>query len=196
MSGKFSESIFGQRMYDCYPQVISCITDFRAILEAEYPEIERINTAKDETLDNGYLLTMNLDRIKDWERVFKITPSVDSTIEDRRDVIIARIRGQGKLNTSVINTIVNTFTGGTANSWVANSTLYVEITPPPNNKQYRFENIERELSKKVPAHLGLVVTRNYYTWGEVKNTCATWQDVLDKFTTWENVCLFVAGHRG
>lgn len=192
MSEFFSESIFGQRMYECYPQVISCIEDFRAILKAEYPEIEDINTTKDMVMANSYLSTMTVDRIADWERVLKITPPTDATIEDRRDVIIARVRGQGKLNTTIINAIVNTFTGGKANSWVENSTLYVEITPPPNNKQYRFESIEQELQNKVPAHLDLVVTRNYYEWDEVSKSCATWQDVLDKFTIWENVYLYIA----
>lgn len=192
MSDFFSESTFGQRMYEYYPQVISCIEDFKAILKAEYPEIEDINTAKDEVLSNAYLSTMTIDRIEEWERVFKIAPYPDSTVEDRREVIIARIRGQGKLNTTIINAIVNTFTGGSANSWVADSTLYVEVTPPPNNKQYRFESIEQELKNKVPSHLGLVVKRNYYTWGEVSSTCETWQDVMDEFTTWENVYLYIA----
>ena len=192
MSQIFTESTFGQRMYEYDPQVISCIEDFRAILNAEYPEIDDINTAKDNVLSNAYLSTMDIGRIEQWEKVFKIVPSVDSTVEDRREVIIARIRGQGKLNTTIINAIVNTFTGGSANSWVADSTLYVEVTPPPNDKQYRFESIEQELKNKVPAHLGLVVTRNYYTWEEVNSNYATWQDVMDEFTTWENVYLYIA----
>ena len=112
-------------------------------------------------------------------------------MEDRRDVIIARIRGQGKLNTEMINTIVNTFTGGSAKSWIEDSTLYVEITPPPGNKQYKFENIERELQNKVPLHLGLSVIRNYYTWDDIKKTNNTWGNVKNKFTTWEDVLLHV-----
>jgi len=185
-------NMYEDRMLGCYPQVIQCISDFQAIINAEYPEFDEMSLRKDDVLDNAYLYTMNEDRILDWERVLKIKPLSDSTIEDRRDVIIARLRGQGKLNTTLINTIVNTFTGGSANSWVENSTLYVEITPPPENKQYRFENIENELKNKVPAHLGLVVNRNYYTWEEVSKQVATWQDVKDTFDTWENVYLYVA----
>lgn len=183
---------YEERMLEYYPEIIASIVDFQSIINTEAPEIEDINISKDNVLDNAYLSTMDESRIKQWEKVFNIIPPVDSTIEDRREVIIARMRGQGKLNTTIINAIVNTFTGGTANSWVEDSTLYVEVTPPPNNKQYRFESIEQELKHKVPAHLGLVVKRNYYTWGEANSTCATWQDVMDKFTTWENVYLFVA----
>ena len=197
MSTVFTDSIIGQRMYDCYPQVISCIADFQAILKAEYPEFEEMSLTRDKVIENSYLSTMDDTRIANWEKVLKIVPLPNSTIEDRRDVIMARLRGQGKLNSNVINTIVNTFTGGSANSWVEDSTLYVEITPSPTNKQYRFENIEQELQNKVPSHLGLNVFRNFYTWGEVKNTASTWGDVKTDFGTWENVYLFVAStYRG
>jgi hypothetical protein len=105
--------------------------------------------------------------------------------------VIARIRGQGKLNTNLINVIVNTFTGGSAISWVENNVLYVEVTPPPNNKQYRFENVEQELSKKVPAHLGFQVSRNYYTWEDIKRNHTNWGEVKDNLESWESVYLFV-----
>ena len=192
MGNIFTDSIIGQRMYDCYPSVISCIEDFRAILKAEYPEFEDLSSAKDRMLKNAYLETMDESRINNWERVLGINPLPDSTIEDRREVIVARLRGQGKLNTTVINSIVNTFTGGTANSWVDDGTLYVEITPSPTNKQYKFENIEQALKNKVPAHLELNVFRNYYTWDEVKKSTSTWGDVISNYGTWENVYLSVA----
>lgn len=187
----FSQSIFGQRMIDYYPQVISCIQEYRAIIKSEYPEIEAVNDRKDKTLADAYLLTMTEDRIESWEKVLNIAPLDDSTLDDRRDTIIARIRGQGKLNTELINSIVNAFTGGTANSWIADSCLYVEITPPPNNKQYKFANVEQELSKKVPAHLDFKVSRNYYEWRELQNNFATWQDVKDGCDTWNDVYLYV-----
>ena len=192
MSTVFTDSIIGQRMHDYYPQVISCIGDFQAILKAEYPEFEELSLVKDKVIENSYLSTMDETRITNWEKVLKIVPLPNSTIEDRRDVIMARLRGQGKLNTELINKIVNTFTGGSANSWIENSTLFVEITPSPTNKQYQFENIEQELKSKVPCHLKLNVYRNYYTWGEVNNTSSTWESVKTNFGTWENVYLFVA----
>ena len=72
-----------------------------------------------------------------------------------------------------------------------NSCLYVEITPPPGNKQYQFANVQQELSKKVPAHLGFNVSRNYYTWGEVNDKFNTWEDVKNDMPKWEDVYLFV-----
>ena len=187
----FCQSIYGQRMIEYYPQVISCIQEFKAIIKSEYPEIEDINAGKDRVIEDAYLLTMTEERIESWEKILGIAPLANSTLGDRRDTIIARIRGQGKLNTALINSIVNAFTGGKAESWVEDSVLYVIITPPPTNKQYQFANVEQELSKKVPAHLGFKVSRNYFTWGDIKNNHTDWGEVSTELETWNEVYLFV-----
>ena len=182
--------MYQERMIGYYPQVIQTITEFKGIVDSEYPEFNLLGDSTERVIDDAYLSTMSLERILQWESLLGIMPLEGSTEDDRRDVIMARIRGQGKLNTALINSIVKTFTGGTAKSWVANSTLYVEITPPPENKQYQFINVERELKQKVPAHLNFQVSRNYYTWGDIKDNYSTWQDVYDEFDNWETVLLF------
>ena len=184
------DTLHGQRMIDYYPQVVSCIQEFRSIIRAEYPEIDELNKSTYLVLDDAWLLTMNEERIIQWAKILGIKPIADSTIDDRRETIIARIRGQGKLNTELISSIVNAFTGGTANSWVENSTLYVEITPPPNNKQFKFANVEQEISKKIPAHLNYLVSRNYYTWGDINNNFRTWSTMQTDLPHWEDVYLY------
>lgn len=180
-----------ERMNSYYPQVIGAIDEFKAIIKSEYPEFELLNNQEYSILDDAYLLTMGKVRIEQWEKILGITPIDGSTVGDRRDTIIARIRAQGKLNTASINAIVNAFTGGKARSWVANSCLYVEITPPPNNKSYQFKNVEQELKKKIPAHLGYNIKRAYFTWGDIYDDWDTWGDVYENFDTWNDVYLYV-----
>lgn len=182
---------YNERMLEYYPMVIQQILEFQAIIDSESPEIEDLNIAIERITTDAYLTTMTEERIEQWEHLLGIQPRSDSTIDNRRDTVIARIRGTGKLNTELINLIVKTFTGGTARSWVANSTLYVEVTPPPDNKQYQFEDVEQEIARKIPAHLGFAIKRNYYTWGQVDEDHESWQQVLDDKQTWENVLLFI-----
>ena len=178
------------RMNDYYPEVVRSIQEFQAIINGEYPEIESLSDASWGVVNDAYLSTMGEERVVQWENILGISPMAESSLSDRRDTIIARIRGQGKLNTALIDSIVNAFTGGTANSWVEDSVLYVEITPPPSNKQFKFANVEQELRHKIPAHLGFQVSRNYLEWGEVKNRYATWQTVKDGFANWNSVYIF------
>lgn len=177
-------------MNSYYPEVIRSIEEFKAIIDGEYPEFEELNVQNEEVTKDAYLSTMGEDRVEQWENILGIRPLEGSSVSDRRDTIIARIRGQGKLNTTLINSIVNAFTGGIANSWVKDSVLYVEITPPPENKSFLFPNVEQELRQKIPAHLGFQVSRNYYDWGDIKTNHTTWQAVKDSFDSWNDVYVF------
>ena len=180
----------GERMLNYYPEVIKKIQEFKAITHTEGYEFDELKLHSDEALNNAYLLTMDENRIAEWEKILGIRPIENSTAEDRRETIIARIRGQGKLNTELINSIVKTFTGGVAESWIKDSILYVAILPPRDNKEFQFPNVEQELRHKIPAHLGLNVARSYYSWNQVRNTNPTWQDLLDNFSNWEEVYIF------
>lgn len=181
--------MYKERMLGYYPPVIQTIYEFKAIVESEAPEFEELHNEVGNITNDAWLNTMSLNRIIQWENILGIKPVAGSRESDRREVIIARIRGQGKLNTELINSIVKTFTGGTAHAHVKDSTLYVEITPPPDDKSFIFTNVEQEIAKKVPAHLNYIVTRNYLEWGEIKEGYSTWQDVCDSFGNWNNVLL-------
>ena len=177
----------GERMLSYYPEVLKTIHEFKAITDVEGYEFDELKINSENVLNNAYLLTMDETRIMEWEKLLNIRPLENSSIDDRRETIVARIRGQGKLNTEMINTIVKTFTDGTAYSWVEDNVLHITITPPLGNKSYQFANVEQELRNKLPAHLGLSVTRNYRTWGEIRSSYPTWEDVTNNFNTWDDV---------
>jgi hypothetical protein len=174
-------------MISYYPTVVQRILEFNAIIDGEYPEFELLAEERDHVVDDAYISTMSEKRVQQWEQILGIKPMDTSTLDNRRDTIMARLRGQGKMNQSTIDTIVSTFTGGTANSWLADGVIHIEITPPPENKQYQFDDVVRELSRKIPAHLGIDVVRNYCEWTKVKSTYPTWQDVASSHATWSDV---------
>lgn len=186
-------TVGGERMRNYWPEAISKILEFQAIAKAEGFEVDFLKNDIELAVNEAYLTTMGEERVSEWEKALGIKASSDESLQDRRDTIIARIRGQGKLNTTLINAIVGAFTEGTAESYIKDSVLYVEITPPPENKQYKFSNVVQELSKKVPAHLGISVTRNYSTWGEMQDNYASWEAVA-QLENWNELKLYIAPH--
>lgn len=182
----------GRRMLDYYPEVIKRILEFQALMFTEGFEVDFAKSDIELVINDAWLLTMGESRIVEWEKVLKLAPQEDETIDDRREKVIAAIRGRGKLNTALINSIVGAFTnGGNAISYIEDSALYVKINPPVDNKQYKFTNVENALKPLVPAHLGLVVTRNYATWGEVKDNFYNWESVSN-LENWDDLKLYIA----
>lgn len=191
-----NQMLSSERMLSYYPEVIKQLLEFQGLIDTEGVEIDNIQSEFDVILNDAYLRTMSDERIVEWEKALGIPINPDESSEDRRDVIIARIRGQGKLNTALINNIVNAFTGGTAECYFDDSTLYVDITPPPDHKEYKFDNVERELAKKIPAHIALIVRRDYSTWGEITDKFIDWEAVMNSFATWEELASYVLPEEG
>lgn len=182
-------SMIQDRMRGYYPPVVINIKDIAAIVDAEYPEFEGLDESEMQIFYDKYLVEgeVSEDRIKAWEAELNLSVTADATMADRRDAIIARIRGGNKLNTQTISNIVNAFTGGQAKAYIENSTLYVAILSPADNHTYIFENVEREIERLKPAHLGLSVYRAYKTWNQIKTTYSTWNDVKVGLDTWLDV---------
>ena len=184
---------YNEQMLNYYPEVIKAIKEFQVIVETESLSIEEMHNELDKLLENAYVGTADKTRISQWEKVLGITPlpqgedSLETWLSDRRETILARLYKVEKLNTKSISDIVKIFTGGSAVSYFEDGTIYVLITPPEKNKQYKFENVEQELRQKAPAHLSFSVATNYWNWNDVKTKYTNWNDVENNHTDWNDV---------
>lgn len=187
---------YNEQMLNYYPEVIKAIREFQVMIETESLEVEEMHQALTKALEDAYVSTANEDRIAQWEQYLGIIPlpqgndDLATWLSDRRETILARLYSTPKLNTKSISDIVKIFTGGTSKCYFKDSTIYIMISPPKNNKSYKFENVEQELRNKIPAHLAFQVTRNYCTWLALKENFSTWGDVQSNFTTWEDVLAY------
>jgi hypothetical protein len=188
---------YNERMLNYYPEVIKSIREFQRLIETQSVEVEEMHEALTKILENAYISSADESTIKKWERCLGITPlpqgedSMEIWLADRRETILARLYNTPKLNTNSIADIVKIFTGGTTISYFKDGAIYILITPPKNNKQYKFVNVEQELRNKIPAHLGLNVARNYFSWNDIKKEYPTWGDIKDSFENWEELVLYV-----
>lgn len=186
------QTFTGGRMLSYYPYVIRKLQEYQVLIYTLGFEIDFLLSEVTLVLNDSYLLSMGEERLTQWEKALGVEINSEYSLEDRREVVIARLQNFYKLNTNAIADIVRVFTNNEAITYFENSCIYVKILVPADNKQYRFESVEKELLRRIPAHLKLSVTRNYASWQEIKNNFETWQTVQDNFKTWEDVFLYVA----
>lgn len=186
---------YNEQMLNYYPEIIKVLREFQALIKPQSLEIAEMHQELTKILCNAYISSADENTIIKWENMLKITPldqgedDIETWLNDRRETIIARLYSVENLNEQSISNIVKIFTGGSAISYFKNGTIYIMISPPENNKQYKFENVEQELRYRIPAHLSINVERNYYSWLQTKSNYSTWGDVKNAFDTWEDVLL-------
>jgi hypothetical protein len=184
---------YNTQMLNYYPEVIKAIREFQVLIETQSLEVAEMHEELTKILTNAYVGTADENRIAKWEHYLGITPlpqgdeSLEDWLSDRRETILARLYKVEKLNTKSIQDIVSIFTGGEATSYFKDGIIHILIEPPPSNKQYRFENVEQEIAKKIPAHLQYDIRRNYQLWSTVLEYNKTWSDVRTNYATWRDV---------
>lgn len=142
-------------------------------------------------VDNVYIETMDEYGIKRLEKILKIIPDINATLEDRRAKLLSILRGLGVTNVLKIKTIAKSFRNGD-----------VEIVPHYDENYYiikfvgekgippRLQDLYDSIDLVNPAHLGVKYQFNYERWGELygnsDNTTPYRWGELKQFT-WEEV---------
>ncbi len=186
---------YNEHMLAYYPEVIKAIQEFKALIATQSLQVGEMSEKLTEILLNAYVIDADEETVAKWENILGIVPlpqgddDFETYLSDRKETILARLYNAQKLNEASISEIVKIFTGGTAVSYFKDNTIHVFISPPKNNKQFKFANVEQELRKKIPAHLMLYVNVNYNTWSEI-NDGATWGDIATTANNWEEVLLW------
>lgn len=178
---------YKQQMLDYFPEVIKQIREFQELIDTQSLQIAEIHQGLTKILENSYVIDCDVNTLTMWERFLEITPLSGSTVDDRRDAIIARLFNIPKLNSQSISNLVGIFTGGTATSYFKDGVIHVSISPPSAMRVYKFENVEKELRKRIPAHLDLEIGVSYWTWNEVFSKNQTWGDIKSNHLDWNDV---------
>lgn len=185
---------YNEQMLNYYPEVIKGIREFQLLIKTQSLQINEIHEKLEELLNDALIDTAGEYRITAWEKFLGITPpqqgdqEYENWLISRRDTILSKLYPTEKLNTKAIEDIVRIFTNGIAESWLLDGTLYVKVHPSETNKSFDFDSVISALEPKCPAHLNLVVYKNYTTWDQVYNNGNdSWNDVYTKFNSWNEL---------
>lgn len=180
----------GQYREECFhdiskyvPGYLAKTAQFKALHQAEGYELgltfENLrDSARQLFLDTA---TWGLER---WEKMYGVDTNLSLTNEQRREIIAAKIRGQGTTTKQMIEDTAASFSGGEVEVEEDNANYhfivkFVGIKGIPKNMQ-AFESMLEDIK---PAHLYYTFAYTYTLWRELQNK--TWGRISDK--TWEQI---------
>lgn len=165
------------------PEYVGKTAQFKAIHLAEGFEtgltFENLReSAKQLFLDTA---SWGLER---WERMYGVDTNLALADEQRREIIAAKIRGQGTTTKRMIEETAASFSGGEVEVEEDNANYhfivrFVGVKGIPKNMQ-AFAGMLEDIK---PAHMYYTFAYTYTLWRELQNK--TWSQVMDK--TWEQI---------
>lgn len=178
-----------RKLIDYVPPYYDVLLESREILAAEDAEIARLNAEI-----NDLLLQFNASTatwgLREWERIVGVSTDETKSIEERRSVVIAKLRGTGVVNAALVKSVAESFQGGELNVIEKNAEYKVQIEfvstyGVPSN----IDDLTAILREIIPAHLEIeykfkyltynVVKASYKDYNALKGTGNTYQDLKD-----------------
>lgn len=165
------------------PFFLAEVRELKAIYETEGYAVGLLEHELSDLLDQCFISTATWGLTR-WEQVYGLVTNMALTYEQRREILMAKLRGQGTTTSQMIRETAETFSGG-------------EIEVIEDNPHYHFivrfigiKGIPRNMNAFIamledikPAHLSYSFEYRYTIWNELISR--SWNSVAD--ITWDGM---------
>lgn len=155
-------------LFPLIPEFISEKKEMHEIYKAQGYEAGYLDHAMEDIINQCFLETAgwSLDR---WEMLFGLKTNAFLTYEQRREMIMAKLRGQGTTTAKMIQETAAAFSGGDVEviedyAHYRFIVRFVGIKGIPRNMQGFIQMLE----ERKPAHLAYVFEYKYTVWSELE----------------------------
>lgn len=146
-------------------------------------EVGQLQHELEELIDQCYIVTATWG-LSRWEQMFGVATNMSLTYEQRREILMAKLRGQGTTTRKMIEDTAVSFSGGEVKVIEDNPNhlfiiQFIGIKGIPRNMQ-AFVSMLEDIK---PAHLAYRFEYRYTIWNEVRPyiwnhlTTITWDDI-------------------
>lgn len=139
------------------------------IIRVDAIELETLNSDIDDVLNQFFVETATWG-LNIWEKIagIPINPP-GKTNDQRRSLIISKLRGIGVVNVTLIQNVAQSFTNGEVDVTDDPSTYSIKITfvgtrGQPDN----IDGIKAAINAIIPAHIGATYVLTYLSWSELE----------------------------
>lgn len=171
-----SEETYYTDLFPIVPEFISQKAEMHELYDTQGFEVGYMEHSLEDTINQCFVVsaTWGLER---WERVLGIETNLQLSFEQRREVIIAKICGQGTTTMEMIKNTAAVFSGGDVDVIEDNAhsrfiVRFVGAKGIPRNIRGFIEMLE-EIK---PAHLAYEFEYRYTVWNWLKQTY-TWNSL-------------------
>lgn len=170
-------SVRGLEMLGYLPGYYGGSRIMRSLIDTQGMELDQFRVALDGILNQFYVATATWG-LERWERELGIAVDPAKPVEQRRSVILSKMRGIGSVTTSLLQSVAEAYDGGS-----------VEVTADPG--QYRFivkfvdtlgvppnlADLKAVIEEIKPAHLAVEYVFTYFLYSDLAGSGKTYGDL-------------------
>ncbi|MCR8645573.1 YmfQ family protein [Paenibacillus sp. N1-5-1-14] len=167
----------GKELFEYLPAFYEPIYEIRTLVQTEGLELDTISNQIESILDQTTVgtATWSLER---WEKEFGVRTEAGKPVDQRRSVVISKIRGTGTITSNLIKAVAESYANGEVAVTVDYPTYTVQVEfigkygIPPN-----IEDLKSVLRGIVPAHLEIEYKFKFVTFGQLEFVGKTFGEI-------------------
>jgi hypothetical protein len=182
-------------LIDELPKYYKSLEEIIELCATEDIEFDEFSHELNKLKSDMFISTASNDRITELETFFALKGM--GTLEQRKTYLTSLFSRGIKLNKTQIKHVVNQITGSDSvvlffgsdelnNPQPGYGLIRVQVLSPDNTKDYRYDDIYRNLKSLVPSHLKLIVVKYFALWEDINVNFLDWEAVK-AFPNWEAV---------
>ena len=138
---------------DYLPPVVAETDEFKAIAQAENPELNNLWTEHDAVLDDQFIATMDETSCARWENMLNIKSANNDTLADRRFRILAYINADIPYTYKQLEIMLENLCGADGYTMQLQNTLYKLVVRVALSASKQYSEVEKLLKRTVPANM-------------------------------------------
>lgn len=182
--GQQPEDKYYKDLFPLVPAFVSEKKEMQQLYRTQGYELGYLEQVLDDVIAQCFISTATWGMTR-WEEIFDVETNLDLTYEQRREMVIAKIRGQGTTTKQMIKETAEAFSGGNVDVIEDNAhssfvVRFIGIKGVPRNMQGFIVMLE----KIKPAHLAYRFEYRYTVWNWLK-PIYKWADL--KKISWDEL---------
>lgn len=151
------------------PNIVKEIAEFQHISNTENSEINLMWDSIQNVFDDQFVNTATVNGIKRWEKILKIVPKANHTLEDRAFTILTRLNEQLPYTYRVLKQLLSQLCGSDGYVLNINHDQY-EVSILVELKSKNMVDAVSDLTKKiVPANMNISIKIRYNQYSYLSN---------------------------
>lgn len=167
------------------PERLQSVTEFSALADTVNPEIDATNAAVGLMAANAMISTADENGVKRWEKILGVSTPMNSTLQARKDALIARLMTKPPINLETLREIIEAYMGLGVEISVTGSVITVLYRGL--SRIWDLSPLYATLYETIPASLLVQIAYKYLTWYEFNAQQLTFLALDAKGLNWNTL---------
>lgn len=174
-----------RRSYESHiPEQLTDFAEVKALGDAVNIKINDIYATMELILNNAITDTMDEKIVARWEKILSISSPAESTLEARRNAILAKFKSRPPINLDTLKNIVEAYLGVPVDISTAEQDYVVTIKYRGLKSLPDLTPLYNTVYDLIPANILMEIIYAYVVWNEIQST---WNQVSNK--TWTDLMM-------